>query len=43
MRVREHHGFGHGLQPGATEDINCLSCKREKDEGTEPKITGEDV
>jgi hypothetical protein len=42
MQVREHHGFGHGLTPGTTEDINCVSCKREKAEGAEPHITGYD-
>jgi hypothetical protein len=42
MRIREHKGFGHGLRPGTTEDINCPICKREKAEGTEPVITGED-
>jgi hypothetical protein len=38
MQIREHHGFGHGLRPGTTEDINCPSCKHEKAEGQEPRI-----
>lgn len=38
MRVREHHGFGHGLRPGDDQDINCLSCKREREAGAEPVI-----
>ena len=29
MRVREHHGFGHGLRPGTAADINCSACQRE--------------
>jgi hypothetical protein len=29
MQVREHHGFGHGLAPGQTRDLNCASCIRE--------------
>lgn len=29
MEIREHHGFGHGLRPGETWDMNCLSCRRE--------------
>lgn len=30
LRIRWHNGFGHGLRPGETRDINCLSCKRER-------------
>jgi len=37
--VRNHPGFGHGLRPGTTEDINCPSCKREKAAGVVPDIT----
>ena len=37
--VRNHDGFGHGLKPGTTEDINCGACKRERAEGIEPHIT----
>lgn len=40
MRVREHHGYGHGLRPGEDRDLNCPSCKREQQSGTEPRITG---
>jgi hypothetical protein len=29
MQVREHQGFGHGLAPGQTRDMNCASCIRE--------------
>lgn len=29
MRVREHHGYGHGLRPGEDRDINCPNCRRE--------------
>jgi hypothetical protein len=29
MRVRHHHGFGHGLAPGTGWDMNCPSCIRE--------------
>lgn len=42
MRVREHHGYGHGLAPCTTEDINCPNCKREKETGVEPVITGDE-
>ncbi len=42
MRVREHHGFGHGLRPGTSDDVNCTSCIRENTEGREPVITGTD-
>lgn len=40
MRVREHLGFGHGLQPGTDRDINCLSCISEHVNGVTPVITG---
>ena len=39
MDVRYHKGFGHGLTPGQTQDLNCSSCQREKAEGQEPNIT----
>lgn len=39
IMVRHHKGFGHGLNPGTNEDINCESCKREKTAGQEPSIT----
>lgn len=42
MRIREHRGFGHGLRPGTDEDINCPSCKAEKEAGKAPLITGDD-
>ena len=42
MRIREHKGFGHGLRPGTDEDINCLSCQKEKAEGKTPVINGKD-
>ena len=29
MEMRYHKGFGHGLRPGETSDMNCPSCKRE--------------
>jgi hypothetical protein len=31
MDIREHHGYGHGLRPGTTRDINCPSCRRENE------------
>jgi hypothetical protein len=40
MDIRNHRGFGHGLRPGTTEDINCLSCQREKAGGLAPDIEG---
>jgi hypothetical protein len=43
MRVREHHGWGHGLPPGTDRDINCRACRREQAEGQEPVITGSDT
>jgi hypothetical protein len=42
MRIRHHHGFGHGLRPGEDRDLNCTSCKSEREAGTEPIITGSD-
>ena len=42
MRIREHGDYGHGLEPGTDHDLNCLSCRSEKDAGTPPRITGED-
>lgn len=27
--IRRHQGFSHGLRPGTTRDINCVSCQRE--------------
>jgi len=41
FRVREHHGYGHGLAPGTDHDMNCLSCKRERAAGQVPVITEE--
>jgi hypothetical protein len=38
MKVREHQGWGHGLNPGTDHDINCISCRKET--GQEPVITG---
>jgi hypothetical protein len=31
MNVRHHQGYGHGLRPGTSKDINCPSCIREDD------------
>ena len=39
MRIREHHGFGHGLRPGDDWDMNCPSCKAEREAGKTPVIT----
>lgn len=39
MRIRNHHDFGHGLRDGTDEDINCLSCQREKHDGDTPDIS----
>ena len=32
MEIRYHGNYGHGLRPGETWDMNCPSCKRERDE-----------
>ena len=29
METRNHRGWGHGLRPGTTSDLNCVACKRE--------------
>jgi hypothetical protein len=29
MNIREHRGFGHGLRPGESHDMNCHACTRE--------------
>lgn len=42
MRVRHHPGFGHGLRPGTSHDVNCLSCQREHAAGRAPVVTGHD-
>jgi hypothetical protein len=39
MRIREHHGFSHGVAAGTTEDMNCDSCQLEKAAGQSPVIT----
>jgi hypothetical protein len=39
MRVRNHRGFGHGLNPGTDHDMNCPSCQREREQGVAPDIT----
>lgn len=39
FRVREHHGWGHGLRPGTTSDLVCTACKRERAEGLIPVIS----
>jgi hypothetical protein len=39
FRVREHHGYGHGLQPGTDHDLNCGSCQRDRTAGVAPVIT----
>lgn len=41
MRSRVHRGFGHGLRPGSDQDLNCTSCKREREAGQWPVIAGE--
>lgn len=38
MRIREHHGFGHGLTPGHDSDLNCPSCKTEAALGVLPRF-----
>lgn len=42
MRIRQHNGFGHGLEPGRNQDINCPSCKQEREANIEPTIEGDD-
>lgn len=39
MDIREHRGFGHGLKPGTTSDINCGSCKSEDEGQVRPLFT----
>jgi hypothetical protein len=41
MNIREHGTYGHGLRPGTRADMNCPNCKREREEGQEPRITRE--
>jgi hypothetical protein len=38
MRVRHHHGFGHGLRPGHYSDLGCESCKAEDAERMDDPI-----
>ena len=38
MQIREHRGFGHGLRPGTTHDMNCPSCQAERAAGKPPQI-----
>jgi hypothetical protein len=26
MIIKYHKGFGHGLRPGTTHDMNCTAC-----------------
>lgn len=42
MRTRWHLSYGHGLTPGTDHDMLCPSCKRERAEGRQPDITGEE-
>ena len=48
MRIRWHHGFAHGIGkhnpefPVTDSDMNCPSCRAEKQAGITPVITGED-
>lgn len=42
MRTRMHRGFGHGLHPGSDQDLNCTSCKQEREAGQWPVIAGEE-
>jgi len=39
MRIRQHHGYGHGLNPGDNSDLNCPSCQDDIAEGIPPVIT----
>jgi hypothetical protein len=39
MLIRNHRGFGHGLKPGTTRDLNCPSCTAEAAAGIMPDIT----
>lgn len=40
MNTREHKGFAHGLRPGTTADMNCLSCRYDDAPPAADQLTG---